>query len=145
MASIDDRILSRATSRQARFESSILSLCVSPLLLVLVNSEHILVGAGRLSSFPREVHEKACQTPTWWDPNLNPTPTSVPPHPPAMDTFEALRDQVSKITIYDIKSMYNQVRLISSIHPIASTHLSVGEEYGPQRQRDGGKSPRGYK
>jgi hypothetical protein len=58
-----------------------------------------------------------------------------------MDTFEALRDQVSKITIYDIKSMYNQVRLTSSIHLAASTHPSVGEEYGSQRQRDGGKSP----
>lgn len=61
------------------------------------------------------LHERslsACQARTRWNPNLNPTPTSVPPHPPAMDTFEALRDQVSKITIYDIKSMYNQVRLI---------------------------------
>jgi len=48
-----------------------------------------------------------------------------------MDTFEALRDQVSKITIYDIKSMYNQVRLTLSIHSIASAHISVGEEYGP--------------
>ena len=67
------------------------------------------------------LHERslsACQTRTRWNPNLNPTPTSVLPHPPAMDTFEALRDQVSKITIYDIKSMYNQVRLISSIRPI---------------------------
>ena len=42
---------------------------------------------------------------------LNPTPTSTSPHLPAMETFEALRDQVSKITIYDIKSVYNQVRL----------------------------------
>jgi len=62
-----------------------------------------------------------------------------------METFEALRDQVSKITVYDIKSMYNQVRLTSYIHSIASAQISVGEEYGPQRQRDGGKSPRGYK
>ena len=65
-----------------------------------------------------------------------------------METFEALRDQVSKITIYDIKSMYNQVRLAPVSIPMpALTTLWVylGEEYGPQRQRDGGKSPRGYK
>ena len=76
------------------------------LVIVLVNSPVL--------------HERslsARQTRTRWNPNLNPTPTSVPPHAPAMDTFEALRDQVSKITIYDIKSMYNQVRLISSVRP----------------------------
>jgi hypothetical protein len=48
-----------------------------------------------------------------------------------METFEALRDQVSKITVYDIKSMYNQVRPTPGIHSIASAHLSVGKEYGP--------------
>ena len=43
-----------------------------------------------------------------------------------METFESLRDQVSKITIYDIKSMYNQVRLTPNIRPIASAHSLHG-------------------
>jgi hypothetical protein len=57
---------------------------------------------------------------------LNPTPTSAPSHSPTMETFEALRDQVSKITVYDIKSMYNQVRPTPNIRSIASAHRSVG-------------------
>jgi hypothetical protein len=48
-----------------------------------------------------------------------------------METFEALRDQVSKITVYDIKNMYNQVRLLPNIRSIASAHFFIGEEYGP--------------
>jgi len=79
---------------------------------------------------------------------LNPTPTSTSPHLRAMETFEALRDQVSKITIYDIKSMYNQVRLTPVSIPmpaLTAPWIYLGEEYGAQRQRAGGKGPRGYK
>lgn len=54
-----------------------------------------------------------------------------------METFEALRDQVSKITIYDIKSVYNQVRLTPVSIPLpalTAPWIYLGEEYGPQRQ-----------
>ena len=39
-----------------------------------------------------------------------------------MDRLNALGTQLSQITMYDVKSMYNQVRLYSLLWLVSSTH-----------------------
>jgi hypothetical protein len=68
-----------------------------------------------------------------------------------MDKIESLGNTISNITLYDIKSMYTQVRVMSTTrqlerdypHPSGRNH-SIGEECCIQRQRDGGKSAGSY-
>lgn len=63
-----------------------------------------------------------------------------------MDKIESLGNQLSQITMYDIKSMYNQVRLRFGRHERARAMFTIchtGEEYGLERVGDGGKSEGG--
>lgn len=51
-----------------------------------------------------------------------------------MDKLESLTSQLSQITMYDIKSMYNQV---SGLAVCEDEQLSpAGQKRRPQRQRD---------
>jgi len=59
-----------------------------------------------------------------------------------MDRLESLGNQLSQITMYDIKSMYNQVRLrprTCACRAVADARLSAheGEEHGAEPERDG--------
>ena len=60
-----------------------------------------------------------------------------------MDRLEALGNSLSQITLYDIKSVYNQVR---KTPPFNRTVIEddEGQKCCTQRQRNGGKSSRGY-
>lgn len=57
-----------------------------------------------------------------------------------MDRIEALGNQLSQITMYDIKSMYNQVGEFGVCFPQLLTSLgcALGKKYGAKRVRDGG-------
>lgn len=59
-----------------------------------------------------------------------------------MDRLEALGSQLSQITMYDIKSMYNQVGCFARPDAPNHSHLSAvctGQEYDAERDRDGRK------
>jgi hypothetical protein len=59
-----------------------------------------------------------------------------------MDRLEALGSALSQVTMYDIKSMYNQVRP----RPAPRAHAAdkcAGEEHGHERRRDGGQGDGG--
>ena len=63
------------------------------------------------------------------------------PSPPAMDRLESLGNAISQISIYDIKSMYNQV-CEDRYRPVRHHSCPLpGEECGVQCQRDGSESP----
>ena len=63
-----------------------------------------------------------------------------------MDKLESLGQQLSQVTMYDIKSYYNQVRytflrllrLWRTWGLIDIDHDCAGKEHHPQRGRDGG-------
>ena len=58
-----------------------------------------------------------------------------------MDRLESLGNALSQITMYDIKSMYNQVRK-DRYAPVRDHSCPLpGEECGVQCQRDGSESP----
>jgi hypothetical protein len=68
-----------------------------------------------------------------------------------MDKIESLGNTISNLTLYDIKSMYTQVRVMFTprqrergyTHP-SGRNYSVGKECCVQRQRDGGQSAGSY-
>ena len=55
-----------------------------------------------------------------------------------MERLESLTTTLQNITLYDIKSMYNQVQFSSILTNVILT-LDVGQERRPQRERDGGQ------
>ena len=68
-----------------------------------------------------------------------------------MDRLESLGNALSNITMYDIKSMYNQVRSPTICLRLClrrrlfswGSHGVLGEERRAQRQRDGGQGAGG--
>lgn len=60
-----------------------------------------------------------------------------------MDRLESLGNTISQITLYDIKSMYNQVRKILRFRRIF-VEDDAGQKCCAQRQRNGGQSSGGY-
>jgi hypothetical protein len=57
-----------------------------------------------------------------------------------MDKLESLSSTLSNLTMYDIKSMYNQVLPITTLpESELLTWTMTGKECRPERQRDGGK------
>lgn len=63
------------------------------------------------------------------------------PHISAMDRIESLTNTLSNITLYDIKSMYNQVRVFSSKATPQLTFFP-GKECCAEYQRNGSKGSR---
>ena len=59
-----------------------------------------------------------------------------------MERLESLTTTLQNITLYDIKSMYNQVQFSSILTNVVLTN--VGQERRPQRERDGGQGQGGY-
>ena len=70
-----------------------------------------------------------------------------------MDKLESIGSSLSNLTLYDIKSMYNQVRFISLVLSVRAggrvelmrLDAFVGKECSIQCKRDGSKGARGYK
>ena len=65
------------------------------------------------------------------------------PQSSAMDRLESLGNTISQITLYDIKSMYNQVQKTLRFRRIF-VEDDAGQKCCAQRQRNGGQSSGGY-
>ena len=59
-----------------------------------------------------------------------------------MDRLESIGNTLSQITLYDIKSVYNQVRKTYHFNRIFAEG-DTGQKCRIQRQRNGGESPGG--
>lgn len=76
-----------------------------------------------------------------------------------MDRIESLGNTISNLTLYDIKSMYTQVRLVfartfrpgylsglgGAVYSFIWIEMLIGKECCVQCQRDGGQGARSYK